>query len=145
MLCEICHQGLKGIWDPFKAKRLGTFDNFLGPDDEVQIEPIPEPSETLDPEKIIFGHHADFKSFEKSILQGCVMCSRFRPRERDIGRNRKIESVGYFSIFRVFLTSSSDQPAMLVHFGNTLGTFNLTPYQGSYFPLLSILVLRIQL
>lgn len=141
MLCDICQQGLEGIWDPSRSKRLGTYTELFG-----SGEKAPDPADLppnvwsvqekdtapkLEPELYVFGHHVDFESFDRSRRRGCVMCNRFRPMKEDIERNPVLRGLGYFSVFTVRLGGSCR--LMSVHYGDTQGAFEIVPYTGMTF------------
>lgn len=151
MLCNVCRDGLEGIWDPSKTKRVcsweewsrneadaaesqeeaetGTFNPqtpWISTSDSITV-----PLEALEPQKCMFGHHVTKESFLQAFKDGCVMCNRF---DRDGSRNPKIEQRGYYSLFSVHL--QVNEVVMYMYVNNYQGGFSLFPYVGmslSYF------------
>src|SRR5690349_15954608 len=113
MLCKVCREGLQGIWDPSRTRRVCRVDAFMRdeatiPDSKfVTVEPYlavePCDPESLRPELYMFGHHLTRESFERSISNGCVMCNIFKPLYNgDVETpNPKITALGYYSLFSI--------------------------------------------
>lgn len=141
MLCDICLQGLEGIWDPSKSKRLGATAEVFGASEDA-FDPANLPpgvriekneritAQKLEPELYVFGHHIDLESFKRSIRRGCVMCNRFQLLVEGVNveENPKLTSLGYFSVFTVSLTTS--RRLMTVRYGDVIGGFEIEPYTG---------------
>ncbi|KAI2472294.1 HET-domain-containing protein [Annulohypoxylon bovei var. microspora] len=125
MICDICREGLEGIWDPLKTKRVCTIDEW---EDPVEIED----SSRLDvPEHFIFGHHATQESFIEAMDQGCVLCNQITPYgnlEKDEKPNPKISRLGYYSLFQV---DRKHQALMFLHVGNRTAGFGIQPHDFS--------------
>jgi len=139
MLCKICREGLQGIWDPSKTKRVCRLDEFE--EDEVPFQESkfvtttpyltvePYDPECSGPEHYMFGHHLTQESFEQSVRDGCVMCDAFKPlhEERELKPNQKITALGYYSMFSI---GFQDCPIMYVYVGDSQGGFELCPHIG---------------
>ncbi|PYH66923.1 HET domain-containing protein [Aspergillus vadensis CBS 113365] len=100
MLCKICIEGLEGIWDPNRTRRLKTDDS----DEEYGNSR----GSQWEPERWVFGHHLTRESFLASIEQGCVVCCKFAPLQdmENLDRetlNTQLEGVEYFSVFKILL------------------------------------------
>ncbi|KJZ70094.1 hypothetical protein HIM_10521 [Hirsutella minnesotensis 3608] len=134
MLCNVCCEGLKGIWDPSKTKRVCRMDDFVdvevhGDDSRfVTVETYksvkPHDPDYLRPEHHMFGHHVSRQSFEQSVRDGCVMCSSFRPRHigDEVKADSNIAAFGYYSLFSI---EFEDCPIMYMYVNNTRGGFEL--------------------
>ncbi|CAJ2505763.1 Uu.00g131570.m01.CDS01 [Anthostomella pinea] len=89
MLCSVCREGLEGIHDPQKTRRLGQMRDF--PEilrqqlrkpkiKNIENEEFNEAVDKLDlqeHEKYVFGHHVDYASMLRSMQLGCVACTQF--------------------------------------------------------------------
>ncbi|KAK7752392.1 hypothetical protein SLS62_005730 [Diatrype stigma] len=141
MLCDVCLQGLEGIWDPSKSKRLGTTAEVFGASEStfdranlpstIRVERNERvTAQKLDPELYVFGHHVDLESFRRSIRRGCVICNRFHLLAEGVNveENPKLISLGYFSVFTVSLTTS--KRLMTVRYGDVIGGFEIEPCTG---------------
>ncbi|RYO82370.1 hypothetical protein DL766_004750 [Monosporascus sp. MC13-8B] len=132
MICEVCREGLEGIWDPAKTKRIGLLRDFpdvmhlLHPDveDEDGFEVVLNEYDVLEPEQFVFGHHADYDSLLRSKEQGCVTCNQFgEVNDRD-DENEHLKELGYYSVFTVNLSRRDiPRPLMTVFSGEPLEQF----------------------
>lgn len=141
MLCNVCREGLEGIWDSSKTKRVCTVDEWKdsaepGPEVDsrfvsktIIFEDIERPDA---PERFVFGHHATRESFLQSIDQGCVFCNRFALLEKDAEPNPKISRLGYYSVFEVVRKPTA---FMHMHVGNQRGGFDMIPHDCTNVPL----------
>ncbi|KAK1993451.1 HET-domain-containing protein [Colletotrichum falcatum] len=138
MLCKVCKDGIEGVWDPNRSKRVALvkdFDDDMGPDSEDGdgtptngTSKGPDLPMGLSPDQYVYGLHKDMASLNASIQQGCAMCNRFaypfasRP-------NPWLKELGYLSVFRVSLDreGSPPKPAMFVAIGDFLGQFGFVP------------------
>jgi hypothetical protein len=140
MLCKVCVEGLQGIWDPFKTKRVCRVDEF--DKDEVPLEDSkfvtvetyktvkPYDPELRRPEHWMFGHHLTQESFEQSVRDGCVMCDAFKPwhaGQQQVKSDPKIAALGYYSLFSI---GFEDCPIMYMYVSDSRGGFALTPHIG---------------
>ncbi|GAO18944.1 hypothetical protein UVI_02059260 [Ustilaginoidea virens] len=143
MLCNVCCEGLQGIWDPLKTKRVCLVREFIDldvPDDEENdkfvirvdtyktVEPY-DPDLRL-PQNFIFGHHLTEESFNQSVRDGCVMCHSFAawrgmPKPEP---DPKITALGYYSLFSVEFQA---YPTMFLYVNDSRGGFDLTPLAAS--------------
>ncbi|KAF2465673.1 HET-domain-containing protein [Lindgomyces ingoldianus] len=132
MLCDICRDGLEGMWDAARTPRLALCDDWHesvnDEDDEIENEnekPLPIDDDQVEVEKYIYAHHPTKESFLQSMRQGCVMCNRFDPNQHH-EPSPKFEGLGYFSVFYVCL-SGQKKPVMCVEYGGSSGGFDLVP------------------
>ncbi|USP76157.1 HET-domain-containing protein [Curvularia clavata] len=123
MLCDVCKNGLEGIWDPTQTPRLCSLEYFG--------EELPESAEGPD---IVFGHHKDEASFRRSIDEGCAMCNRFGgiPERAKAPNNPLLEALDYFSVFWIYrvVEDSKEQVVMKCLFHSLQGGFCFVPYGG---------------
>jgi hypothetical protein len=144
MLCKTCREGLQGIWDPSKTKRVCRIDEFQGdklPFQESDVTTMPHLTvetyltverydpEFRHPEHYMFGHHLTQESFEQSVRDGCVMCDALKPRyeEREANPNQKITALGYYSLFSI---GFEDCPIMFIYVDDSQGGFELSRQIG---------------
>ncbi|GAQ40529.1 HET domain-containing protein [Aspergillus tubingensis] len=125
MLCKICKEGLEGIWDPERTRRLKIDDS----DEEYGNGR----GSQWEPEIWVFGHHLNRESFVASIEQGCVVCYKFAPLQdmENLDRetlNTQLEGVEYFSVFKILLKPRCVE--MTVYYGNISGTCDMIPHEG---------------
>ncbi|POR36013.1 Uncharacterized protein TPAR_03789, partial [Tolypocladium paradoxum] len=134
MLCKVCREGLQGIWDPSKTKRVCRLDEFK--DDEVPLEDCkfgtvetyktvePYDPEFRRPEHYLFGHHLTRQSFEQSVRDGCVMCHSFTPwyEGQEVKSDPNITALGYYSLFSI---GFEDCPIMYMYVNDCRGGFEL--------------------
>ncbi|KAI5927092.1 heterokaryon incompatibility protein-domain-containing protein [Camillea tinctor] len=143
MLCEICRDGLQGIWDPTLTRRLGPVEEILNTQPEDRnMDRIPnfrvgsrrerDEYTMREPEYYVFAHHPDFTSFEQSMARGCAMCNRFRPTPDDAALNPKLKEFGCFSAFAVSFQPPSSEIIMTVFYGDTQGGFAFVPFQDAF-------------
>lgn len=145
MLCNVCRNGLEGIWDSSKTKRVCSWDEWSRDEadaaesqEEAETgtlhpqtawistsDSIAVPLEDLEPQKCMFGHHVTEESFLQAIKDGCVMCNRF---DYKGPRNLKIEQHGYYSLFSVKL--QVNKAVMYMYVNNSEGGFSLFPSVG---------------
>ncbi|KAL7621821.1 hypothetical protein AAE478_007321 [Parahypoxylon ruwenzoriense] len=130
MLCNVCREGLGGIWDPNKSKRLGSLKDFPEilqlrfRDVDDDFNKVLNESELLEPEHYVFGHHVDYDSLLRSKQQGCVACKEFLDVNDRDDVNATFAKLGYYSVFCVGLSRAHfDQPAMLVYSGEMMEEF----------------------
>lgn len=135
MLCNVCKDGLEGMWDPSRSKRLALLKDFMASyhDDDNDNAPGLHRTSTGDlthhgANEYVYGHHKDRASFLASMREGCAMCNRFRYPTSDI--NPKLQKLGYFSVFHVTLDQERtvDEPIMVVKVGNSSGGFGFVPF-----------------
>lgn len=140
MLCNICLQGLQGIWDPTKTKRVCRLDEFQGREEDlpsdtpglIRVETYktvePHDPENYRPEHYIFGHHVTKESYEQSVRDGCVMCDAVSAKfGREPKPDPKITALGYYSLFSI---GFQDRPIMFVYVNDSRGGFELSPHLG---------------
>ncbi|KAI0151747.1 hypothetical protein GGR57DRAFT_470293 [Xylariaceae sp. FL1272] len=125
MLCTICQRGLEGMADPSKTPRLGLRSDIFNDDRAGLQKHSTETARTQVPDRFVFGHHKTLASFQQSMARGCVMCNRYSPKVADVGRNKVIEKLGYFSVFEAVFDSDSSTAMMFVRYGNSQGGFRL--------------------
>ncbi|KAK3938702.1 hypothetical protein QBC46DRAFT_439773 [Diplogelasinospora grovesii] len=137
MLCKVCVEGLQGIWDPSKTKRVCRVDEFdkdtipLEDSKFVTVETYktvkPYDPELRRPEHWMFGHHLTQESFEQSVRDGCVMCDAFKPWHagHEVKSDPKITALGYYSLFSI---GFEDCPMMYMYVNDSRGGFALTPH-----------------
>ncbi|PNY23155.1 Uncharacterized protein TCAP_06896 [Tolypocladium capitatum] len=137
MLCKVCCEGLQGIWDPSKTKRVCHIDEFR--DDDLPIEDSkfvwfetvktvePQDPEFCRPEHYMFGHHLTQQSFEQSVRDGCVMCEIFKPSNeaQEVKPDPKITALGYYSLFSI---DFRDCPIMCMYVNDSRGGFELSSH-----------------
>ncbi|KAF4827599.1 hypothetical protein CGCTS75_v008134 [Colletotrichum tropicale] len=115
MLCDVCKEGIEGIWDPSRTKRVGKFEELeaqRGSSDEPRDgfakywSSLPEDRDNfadLDPSECLFIHHKTAASFMASVHDGCAVCNDFyRWSNIDIPSSLQEEeedSGCYFSVF----------------------------------------------
>ncbi|XXG99977.1 ammonium transporter Amt1 [Hypoxylon texense] len=134
MLCDVCREGLEGIWDPSKAKRVCAVDELDDPaepedafgygSERILFEDI-ERQRPDAPERFFFGHHATRESFLQSVDEGCVFCNRFVVLENDTEPDPNIVGLGYFSVFRVV---RKPRAMMYLRLGGRQGGFDMIPH-----------------
>ena len=137
MLCNVCKDGLEGMWDPASSKRLGLEREFkkeyLGRRAEVaeqtpqggpQVHSL-DKAERQEFENYIYGHHVDETSLLRSRQEGCVVCYLFAPPSVV---KKKIEKLDYISVFSVSLKEG--KLIMVVYSGGALTYFDLVPVGG---------------
>ncbi|KAI1473149.1 HET-domain-containing protein [Daldinia caldariorum] len=126
MLCDVCREGLRGIWDPENSKRVGLLKDipeilehrFPDVEDDA-LDGFLAHLQLKDPEYYVFGHHADYDSLRRSKEDGCVACKELDQDEDDV--NPTLAKLGYFSVFCVdFTRCDFDQLAMYVYIGGTM-------------------------
>ncbi|RYP86361.1 hypothetical protein DL769_000745 [Monosporascus sp. CRB-8-3] len=132
MICGVCCEGLEGIWDPAKTKRIGLLRDFpdmmrlLHPDveDEDGFEEVLNEYNVLEPEQFVFGHHADYDSLLRSKDQGCVACNQFGEVNDCDDENERLKRLGYYSAFTINLSRRDmPRPVMIVFSGEPLEQF----------------------
>ncbi|CAG9937364.1 unnamed protein product [Clonostachys rosea f. rosea IK726] len=115
MLCNICREGLQGIWDPSKAKRVCReieFEEKLKEDERFYQAP---PSHLHDqhPTHFLFGHHPTLESYLHSVADGCVMCCQSGNSSMDIDQEAAIAELGFYSLFAVNVLNA--YPVMCIY------------------------------
>ncbi|KAI1370377.1 HET-domain-containing protein [Hypoxylon crocopeplum] len=131
MLCDVCREGLEGIWDPNKSKRIGPLEDFPEilqlrfPDvDNDGYDKVLNESELKEPERYVFGHHVDYDSLVQSKQQGCVACKEFGEANDRDDVNTTFAERGYYSVFCIALSQPGfDRPTMLVYSGDMTEEF----------------------
>ncbi|KAI1073727.1 HET-domain-containing protein [Whalleya microplaca] len=131
MLCDVCRGGLEGIWDKNNAKRIGLLKDF--PDilgiqfqdvDDGDFDRVLNKLQLQEPERYVFGHHADYGSLLRSKQQSCVVCNEFGEVNDHDDVNEVFASLGYYSVFCVNLTRPEfHQPMMVVYSGDPIEEF----------------------
>ncbi|KAI1503424.1 HET-domain-containing protein [Biscogniauxia marginata] len=121
MLCNVCREGLQGIWDPEKTKRVGQLRDFLEILEFQQLDGI----SLLEVENYVFGHHTSYDSLLRSKQQGCVACATFGEANDADDVNATFAELGYYSVFCISLERRDmyTLPLMLVYSGETLEEF----------------------
>ncbi|KAF3068426.1 putative heterokaryon incompatibility protein [Daldinia childiae] len=123
MLCNVCREGLEGIWDPENSRRLGLLKDF--PEvvqfrfDELgdELDKIFDKLQMKEPERYVFGHHVDYDSLKRSQERGCVVCNVLDQDEA----NPTLAKLGYYSVFCIdFTRYRFDQPAMYIYIGDEM-------------------------
>lgn len=139
MLCKVCREGLQGIWDPSKTKRVCRIDEFQvdeAPSEESKFVIVetyktvkPYDPEFGRPEHYMFGHHLTQASFEQSVRDGCVMCDAFKPWHDgyEAKPNPKIAALGYYSLFSIRFEGC---PIMFMYVNDTRGGFALSRHDA---------------
>jgi hypothetical protein len=136
MLCDICRNGLEGMWDPTKTLRLGVYAEWFPPKKKSSGNPTPRTEaedSRLDAERYVFAHHKTLDSFQQSQGLGCVQCNRFMGFESELPpyplndgkRIPQAEEAGYFSVFHVILRRGD--PIMFIRHGDSMGGFEMVP------------------
>ncbi|RYP14608.1 hypothetical protein DL765_006279 [Monosporascus sp. GIB2] len=131
MICEVCRVGLKSIWDPRNPRRIGPIKDF--PDLLYRQYPKAEGDDVdqvlenyyklCEPERYVFGHHADYDSLARSKEQSCVVCKEFSYLNDCDDVNPEFEARGYYSVFTVELSAAASPRSMLVYTGEILEQF----------------------
>ncbi|KAK6956676.1 hypothetical protein Daesc_001955 [Daldinia eschscholtzii] len=131
MLCNVCREGLEGIWDPENSRRLGLFKDF--PDilrdyfQDVEDENYDEELSKLNlqgVEQYIFGHHVNYDSLVRSQELGCVLCNVFDQFNDRDDIHPALADLGYYSVFQVILPRSNrPRPEMVILSGEMLEKF----------------------
>ncbi|KAF5488008.1 hypothetical protein CGCF413_v012092 [Colletotrichum fructicola] len=91
MLCDVCKDGIEGIWDPSRTKRVGKLEEFEAQRRSRLDEPrdgfaeywssLSEDRDNfgdLEPNECLFIHHKTAASFMASVHEGCAMCNDSR-------------------------------------------------------------------
>ncbi|KAI1801335.1 HET-domain-containing protein [Daldinia bambusicola] len=131
MLCDVCREGLEGIWDPDNRKRLGLLKDFpellecCFPDvEDGNYDQELSELELRGVEQYIFGHHVNYDSLVRSQELGCVVCTVFDQFHDGDDVNPALADLGYYSVFQVTLPRSNrPRPEMVVLSGETLEAF----------------------
>ncbi|VUC28479.1 unnamed protein product [Clonostachys rosea] len=131
MLCNICREGLQGIWDPSKAKRVCReieFDERLKEGECFHQAP---PSHVHDqhPTHFLFGHHPTFESYQQSVADGCVMCCQSEHNGLEIDQHSAIFELGFYSLFAIGLQSV--YPVMCIYTPDARFNQPLKVFDGS--------------
>ncbi|CAH0049022.1 unnamed protein product [Clonostachys solani] len=131
MLCNICREGLQGIWDPSKARRVCReieFDEKLKEDERFHQAP-PSHVDDQHPTHFLFGHHPTLESYLQSVADGCVMCCQSRHNGMEIDQEAAMAELGFYSLFAVGLLSA--YPVMSIYTPNTRFNQPLKMFDGS--------------
>ncbi|KAI0164071.1 HET-domain-containing protein [Xylariaceae sp. FL1272] len=131
MLCDVCREGLDGIWDPEKTKRLGElrdFPNILQRQfpnvEDDEFDRVLGKLNLQEPEKYVFGHHVDHDSLLRSRRQGCVACAEFSDVNDEDDVDQTFSKLGYYSVFCISLSRKVYcKPTMLVYLGDPFEEF----------------------
>ncbi|KAI5923474.1 HET-domain-containing protein [Camillea tinctor] len=123
MLCNVCREGLEGIWDPDRTKRLGKLEDFS----EIIDIQFQDPEEIdnvtlLEVENYVFGHHTSYDSLLRSKRQGCVACNTFGESNDADDLNLTFAAFGYYSVFCIGLERKDlyPRPLMLIYTGDPI-------------------------
>ncbi|KAI1494884.1 HET-domain-containing protein [Biscogniauxia mediterranea] len=123
MLCNICREGLEGIWDPNRTKRLGKLRDFpeildFQFQDIEQLDGV----DLLEVENYVFGHHESYDSLLQSKEQGCVACNTFGESNDADDLNPAFADLGYYSVFCIGLERRDfyTRPLMLIYTGDPI-------------------------
>ncbi|KAI1480970.1 HET-domain-containing protein [Daldinia eschscholtzii] len=123
MLCDVCREGLEGIWDQENSKRVALLKDipeilerrFPDVDDDALDEFLTN-LQLKDPEYYVFGHHVNYNSLKRSRESGCVACKELDHDEDDVSPT--LAKLGYYSVFCIdFTRCDFDEPAMYVYIG----------------------------
>ncbi|KAI0382352.1 HET-domain-containing protein [Hypomontagnella monticulosa] len=130
MICDVCREGLEGVWDPGQTKRVGMLQDFpeilrlrFRDVDDEGFDKVLSGLKLTEPERYVFGHHANYDSLLKSRRQGCVACNEIDDIEADShdDANSRLAELGYYSVFCIGISEAEfDQPTMLVYLGEIL-------------------------
>ncbi|PFH58308.1 hypothetical protein XA68_13889 [Ophiocordyceps unilateralis] len=147
MLCKVCIDGLEGMWDPSRSKRLARSQDFikkLHPRDDgtpsdvtEQVSNSGHPStdapdlDSLGPNEIVYGHHKAIDSYITSMEEGCTFCNYLATMYdcEDTG-NSVIEVLGYYSVFTFILLKSGEsveEPLVTLYRDKFRGDFMFVP------------------
>ncbi|KAI1100371.1 HET-domain-containing protein [Jackrogersella minutella] len=123
MLCNICRNGLEGIWDPENTKRVGLMKDFPSILENQFVEVTDgNYDEALDnyeagqqePGRYVFSHHDDYDSVLQSKELGCVVCDEIASYRDPDDRITSLANVSYYSLFQVDLPRDGRSQAMMV-------------------------------
>ncbi|KAJ1324736.1 HET domain-containing protein [Microdochium nivale] len=122
MLCDVCKNGLEGMWDPTRTERVASFEDFIIWTDEKRT-----PLKGLEH---VFGHHKTEASFKVATADGCTICNKYTTAELGgppVGHQRH-RNIDYFSVFYVLDgkgTQSSElgEPLMVCNFGRSRASY----------------------
>ncbi|KAF4872195.1 hypothetical protein CGCSCA1_v008641 [Colletotrichum siamense] len=114
MLCDVCKEGVEGIWDPSRTKRVGRLEELEAQWGNDYHEPrdgfaqywssLSEDRDDfadLEPSECLFIHHKTATSFVASLHDGCAICNELWSRI-DIPsslQEDEEDSRCYFSVF----------------------------------------------
>ncbi|KAI1644627.1 HET-domain-containing protein [Daldinia loculata] len=128
MLCDVCREGLEGIWDPENSRRLGLLKYF--PDileflfrevEDGNYDEVLSKLKLQEEERYVFGHHVNYDSLVKSKELGCVVCNIFDESNDHDDINATFAERGYYSVFQVILPRSNmPNPVMAIYTGETV-------------------------
>ncbi|VUC29334.1 unnamed protein product [Clonostachys rosea] len=135
MLCDICRQGLEGIWDASKTKRacrIKDFNENFHEGDSTNRVYLPTMTDGQDkhPSQYMFGHHLTLDSYLQSVSQGCIACRGLGYEGREVSRHSVIAQLGYYSLFTVTLGYLGVSMEVLKP-GTRLGIISLNCYDIS--------------
>ncbi|VUC27694.1 unnamed protein product [Clonostachys rosea] len=132
MLCSICREGLEGIWDPSKTKRLCRItefnENFKKDDAMSRACPPSGTAPDQHPSQYMLGHHLTLKSYMQSVAQGCIFCSH---EGQEIAQHSAISKMGYYSLFTINLNKALDPRMEIFKPGIRIGFQSLTVIDAS--------------
>ncbi|CAG9955295.1 unnamed protein product [Clonostachys rosea f. rosea IK726] len=96
MVCNMCSDTLKIIWEPSHPRRLCPFqDVFPGARLPRNKNLAPD-----HPEHYLFGHHPTLNSLSDAINSGCSICKRLHT-PIEYSEQTKLNQLGYFSALGV--------------------------------------------
>ncbi|CAH0053630.1 unnamed protein product [Clonostachys solani] len=135
MLCTICRQGLDGIWDPSKTKRVCRIDDFNehfkeGDSNGRVALPIVASHADQHPSQFVFGHHPTPESYKQSVEQGCIVCSGPGHKGQQSDQDPVMANLEYFSVFTIDIRKN-DAVMEIFKPGTRMGGQHLVFYEGS--------------
>ncbi|KAJ1333199.1 HET domain-containing protein [Microdochium nivale] len=116
MICDVCKNGLEGMWDPARTERVASLNDFGDKRDQYMGQP-------LDNLEYVFGHHKTETSFKAAVEDGCAVCCLYTELAGNLADVSHLSSRGidYFSVFYVLVYkmygSTVRQLQMICHFG----------------------------
>lgn len=143
MICDVCKDGLEGMWDPSRSKRLALLEDFLAIERSAVIPPS-QCEHFLRPYRVecfrdstadwmqhaanvyVYRHHKHRASLLASIREGCGICSSLRDYINQ--ENPKLKNLDCFSVFHV----EPGEPRMWVHLGYGQYLFRFLPLGKTY-------------
>ncbi|CAH0051072.1 unnamed protein product [Clonostachys solani] len=132
MFCSVCREGLEGIWDPSKTKRVCRItefnENFKEDDAMSRVCPPPGTAPNEHPSQYMLGHHLTLDSYMQSVVQGCIFCSR---EGQEIVEHSTMSKLGYYSLFTVNLDKALNPRMEIFKPGARLGFQSLPVIDAS--------------
>ncbi|VUC22945.1 unnamed protein product [Clonostachys rosea] len=118
MLCKVCLEVLQSNWDTPNTRKVCRLDDHLDPALK-ELLGLGDPDSSR-PDKFIFGHHVTFESFQKSVQDGCSLCSMF---EGEQEAHPRVIELGYYSLLRVVY--ENNMPSVNLSVGDRYGGIDL--------------------